>query len=494
MRHTTGPRSAHPASRLPTLVPPAAPHCTAKALSFFSLRTENGTAKLQQDPPLAAPSVPLPARRPGLGTAAQRCQRCRPGKDALPAAPARRRELPRAAPSPGSPAAAAWGKRSSTRARGKTELRDERSLSQQGSGAGCRARLRCPPRLAVRAPGGTGGGEGSDPVPCPALPGAALPARRIAGRFLLVEELGQAGRRRHPSAGAPAGGSAAGIALRPVGAAGGRGLAHGSGGDHAGRPLRRAGGAGHRAGGGREGRWPRTGPAGDRALSAAPPPNPPPPGWRRRDRSPAAEPALREGAATGRGRPAPRGAAVALGGPRGRSRQRPGKGPPPHPAPPGRRARPPPPSVGRTCRGTSGPAGSRAPGFYLRVLWASIAAEPRCGGCAARSAPEAFLQGFVLPPQGVCVSESVALGTTRSSLPRVRRDAGIGDLLSKFTFVRERSGAGGVGVSLRSGQSRLRGYKIPPPVTGKRDSRLTRTLHFVRRWGALTRCEAVGIN
>lgn len=353
MRHTTGPRSAHPASRLPTLVPPAPPHCTAKALSFFSLRTENGTAKLQQDPPLAAPSVPLPARRPGLGTAAQRCQRCRPGKDALPAAPARRRELPRAAPSPGSPAAAAWGKRSSTRARGKTELRDERSLSQQGSGAGCRARLRCPPRLAVRAPGGTGGGEGSDPVPCPALPGAALPARRIAGRFLLVEELGQAGRRRHPSAGAPAGGSAAGIALRPVGAAGGRGLAHGSGGDHAGRPLRRAGGAGHRAGGGREGRWPRTGPAGDRALSAAPPPNPPPPGWRRRDRSPAAEPALREGAATGRGRPAPRGAAVALGGPRGRSRQRPGKGPPPTPphlgAAPGPRLRP-----------SAAPAGGRA--------------------------------------------------------------------------------------------------------------------------------------
>lgn len=84
-----------------------------------------------------------------------------------------------------------------------------------------------------------------------------------------------------------------------------------------------------------------------------PPPNPPPPGWRRRDRSPAAEPALREGAATGRGRPAPRGAAVALGGPRGRSRQRPGKGPPPTPphlgAAPGPRLRP-----------SAAPAGGRA--------------------------------------------------------------------------------------------------------------------------------------
>lgn len=90
-----------------------------------------------------------------------------------------------------------------------------------------------------------------------------------------------------------------------------------------------------------------------RSPRRAPPPNPPPPGWRRRDRSPAAEPALREGAATGRGRPAPRGAAVALGGPRGRSLQRPGKGPPPTPphlgAAPGPRLRP-----------SAAPAGGRA--------------------------------------------------------------------------------------------------------------------------------------
>lgn len=155
------------------------------------------------------------------------------------------------------------------------------------------------------------------PARPPSRPG---PARRNAGRLLLVEELGQAGRRRHPSAGAPVGGPAAGIALRRVSAAGGRGLAHGSGGDHAGKAPA-AGGAGGRAalrrGGGREGR--KEG-AEDRPLQATalppPPPHPPPlpvsPGWRRRDRQPpAAEPALREGC---RYRPAPHGSLGGAGG------------------------------------------------------------------------------------------------------------------------------------------------------------------------------------
>lgn len=94
-----------------------------------------------------------------------------------------------------------------------------------------------PARLSVWARGeGREGGHrhrgGRTTRACP----PALPARRNAGRLLLVEELGQAGRRRrHPSAGGPA----AGIALRRVSAAGSRGLAHGSGGDHTGRPLRR---------------------------------------------------------------------------------------------------------------------------------------------------------------------------------------------------------------------------------------------------------------
>lgn len=187
-----------------------------------------------------------------------------------------------------------------------------------------------PARLSVWARGREGGHRrrgGEATRACP----PALPARRNAGRLLLVEELGQAGRRRHPSAGAPAGGPAAGIALRRVSAAGGRGLAHGSGGDHAGRPLRRearvtaqpsaaaAGGRGH-----------RTSPGGNRAPPAAPPPQ----GCDRAGDDgtgnplrlrPWLSPPCGRAAATGRGRPAPHGSFAGGAG---------GAGGAPSPAPP----------------------------------------------------------------------------------------------------------------------------------------------------------------
>lgn len=203
-----------------------------------------------------------------------------------------------------------------------------------------------PARLSVWARGeGREGGHrhqgGRTTRACP----PALPARLNAGRLLLVEELGQAGRRRrHPSAGGPA----AGIALRRVSAAGSRGLAHGSGGDHTGRPLRQearvaaqpsAAAAVGRVAEGREG-----GGRGPALETTALPPPPPPPGWRRRDRQPpATEPALPEGCGHRRGRPALCGAPKALAGPEG------GAGGAPGPAPPGRRARslPPPPAPAR---------------------------------------------------------------------------------------------------------------------------------------------------
>lgn len=191
-----------------------------------------------------------------------------------------------------------------------------------------------PARLSVWARGREGGHRrrgGEATRACP----PALPARRNAGRLLLVEELGQAGRRRHPSAGAPAGGPAAGIALRRVSAAGGRGLAHGSGGDHAGRPLRReARVTAQPSAAAARGRGHRTSPGGNRAPPAAPPAGLRP-GWRRRDRQPpaaaaVAEPALREGS---RYRPGAAGAAREL---RWRGRR---GGRCPQPGPPAGRAR-----------------------------------------------------------------------------------------------------------------------------------------------------------
>lgn len=435
MRHTE-PRSAQPVCRSPTSVPLASPHRMAKALSFFSLRTENETAKRRQHPPLAAPSVPLPARRPTSGTAAQRCQRRRPGKDALPAAPARRRELPRAAPSPGARQQRPGGNGAQTEPGEKWSLGTNGAYPSSGAvpavGRGRAARPGC--RCGLRGAPAAGRKATLRPArrcpPGPADRGAALTCGGAGAGWAAAASLcrgpGWGLRCGHRSpAGRSCGGPGPGSWQRrgPCGeaaAAGGR----------SGSP------SGRREGGTVAEDRPRRRPLSPRRS----PPNPPPPGWRRRDRSPAAVPAPRKGAATGRGRPAPRGAAVALKGPRGRSRQRPGKGPPP-PAPPGRRARPTPSSVGRTCRETSGPAAGH------RVF--TCASFGRASQMT-RGAKVALLvaDSGNVPSRASCflrkVSASAALRTTRRSLPCLRRDAGTAGLLSKFTFMRgkERRWAG----------------------------------------------------
>lgn len=404
-----------------------APYGKSAFLFLSSDRKRNGKTP-------AAPTARCP-----LGTAPRAQADFRDGRAEMPAPQARQGRAARGpstaqgtSPSgaePRSPAAAAWGKRSSNRTRGKMELRDERSLSQQWSGAGCRARSRCPPGLSVRTPGGTGGGEGSDPPPCPALP--SRPGGSRGGSYLWRSwgRLGGGGiPLPGPRLGAPLRASLSGRSeLRGAGAW----LMAAAGTMRGGRCGGREEWVTEREEGGRDG---GRGPAPQAtALSPPLPPQPTPAGLATAGQEPCgcARPAegcrYRPGAASAaRSRSGTEGAAGAVAA-------TPGEGTP--------TARPTPSSVGRTCRETSGPAAGH------RVF--TCASFGRASQMT-RGAKVALLvaDSGNVPSRASCflrkVSASAALRTTRRSLPCLRRDAGTAGLLSKFTFMRgkERRWAG----------------------------------------------------
>nr|XP_042711151.1 WAS/WASL-interacting protein family member 1-like [Chrysemys picta bellii]XP_042711152.1 WAS/WASL-interacting protein family member 1-like [Chrysemys picta bellii]XP_042711153.1 WAS/WASL-interacting protein family member 1-like [Chrysemys picta bellii]XP_042711155.1 WAS/WASL-interacting protein family member 1-like [Chrysemys picta bellii]XP_042711156.1 WAS/WASL-interacting protein family member 1-like [Chrysemys picta bellii]XP_042711157.1 WAS/WASL-interacting protein family member 1-like len=101
-------------------------------------------------------------------------------------------------------------------------------------------------RVTPPAQRGKGKGAGAAQEQGRSLTPLRLQAWESLARLLLLDELGQTGRRRHPSAGGRvAGGRVAGISVGLLRAAGGRGLVHGGSGDHSARaspsPLERWG-------------------------------------------------------------------------------------------------------------------------------------------------------------------------------------------------------------------------------------------------------------